>query len=379
MARYNFLLKAVFLFSTLIILLVTPLVLKAEEKVVSKPVKIGAILSLTGDLAFTGKGMQQGIDLALSQRKTSDFEVLYEDDMSLNRVASVNASKKLIHQDNVTIILNDAVNTVTALAPILNSTKTLGLVIWDSNKTISSLGDYVFGFGYSTEDAGETMAEYAASKLSVKKAGVIYVHDEWSELIAKAFTEKAKTLGVDVEINEGLNVDASDFRSIISRARQKNLDAVYAPLIAGSLVSWFKQVREGGFQGHLLTADGFSENEVKQVGRATEGTLVTQLWISDPEFIKSYEEKFGESSNNVNLGFVALGYDIINCLSKLKHEIEGADKQFNSESLKDALLTSACEGLGGKTDFAGQRLSKKKETLLIVRNGALQPVILNEN
>lgn len=351
-------------------------VAEAENSVSTGPTKVGAILSLTGELSSFGQAMRQGIELALSEGKSAEFDVMFEDDRSLNRVDAVNATKKLISSEKVAVILNMVVNTVTALSPILTQSKTVGLVIWDSNKTIADLGEYVFGLGYSTELAGEDLAQFAYDKLAIRDFAIISAHDEWSELISEAFKHKLVSLGAKLAFHEKVNVDQTDFKTLIAKAKQRNVQSLYAPLFGRALVSWIKQSRELGYKGLLLTGDGVSENELKQAGvQNSEGLIASQVWITDPDFKKRYLAKFGASADESNIGFVAMGYDSIQCLSQAKQGMNEKGISFTSETLKIHLRSFTCTGVTGTTRISEKRTSNKRESILVANNGHFQPAL----
>jgi branched-chain amino acid transport system substrate-binding protein len=334
--------------------------------------KIGAILPLTGDFAYVGAGIRQGIELALSEQPSSQIKVIFEDDLSLNRVATVNAARRLIDVEKVSVILNSAVNTVTALNTVLGSSKTLGFVVWDSNKTILELGSYVIGFGYANELAGEDMAAFAKNKLNITTVAIFSGHDEWSELVSKAFVSKFKSLGGSVSINESLALTTTDFRSLILKAKNKNIGALYLPLYPGPVISAVKQARELDFKGAILTADGFSAAEREQLGPDANGIYFTQSWVNDPEFSKAYRKHFKIETDAINMGFVALGHDIVKCLMQIKDSLDQKSLQFTSENIKHILIGFECDGVMGKTKFQKNRLSTRGEPIIVVRNGQFQ-------
>ena len=71
-----------------------------------KEINIGAILPLTGDLAFLGEEIRKALTLRLKKVRQEGIiskKVFYEDDQSLSPVAAVNATNKLIKSDKINI------------------------------------------------------------------------------------------------------------------------------------------------------------------------------------------------------------------------------------------------------------------------------------
>lgn len=331
----------------------------------AEPVKVGAILSLTGDVAYFGSAIQRGMELAV--REGEDIQVIYEDDQTLNRTQAVAATKKLIAQDKVPLILNMVVNTITAIAPILTASNTIGLVVWDSNKTIASVGENIFGMGYSTELAGADLADFIKVKLGSKSVAVISAHDEWSELISESFVSQAKKIDLAVTFHERVNVDNKDFRSLMVKARSQKVDAVFAPLFGAGLLSWVRQSRELRFNGHLLTGDSISPDEVKQLGdKLAEGLYAAQVWVDNPEFIKKVSGEDG-----VKLGFIAMGYDSISCVRQLFRALSAEGKPFEANTIQQKLKSFVCQGVTGSIKIA--QASERRQRILQVRSGQFVP------
>ncbi|RIL09821.1 MAG: hypothetical protein DCC75_05710 [Proteobacteria bacterium] len=54
--------------------------------------KLGIILPLSGSISFIGDDMRRGIELAAKHAKHVNFELVFEDDKTANRVAAVSAA-----------------------------------------------------------------------------------------------------------------------------------------------------------------------------------------------------------------------------------------------------------------------------------------------
>jgi branched-chain amino acid transport system substrate-binding protein len=333
-----------------------------------EPIKIGAILPLSGGFAFVGKAIQQGMELALQDYPESNLRIIYEDDQSFNSTAAVNAVNKLVNIDGVHLVFNSVVATIKAIAPVLNEKQTVGIVVWDSNKTIANLGSYIFGMGYSTERAGEKMASFAYYKLGVKTAAVVAAYDEWSEIISSSFIDKFKNLGGRVDLHEEVKLEENDFRSIIAKIKNKKSESIYVPLYGSALDNFLKQTKEAGYKGFIFSADGFTDMTIKNVGEAAEGVYVTQLWISDQTLLEKYKSKYGQEIDPINLNFVALGYDSIKLVAELSKNIKAKGKAITKQAIYQELVGFRMKGFTGETAFSASRITDKEEPILIVKN-----------
>jgi branched-chain amino acid transport system substrate-binding protein len=332
--------------------------------------KIGVILPLSGDLAHVGLELRRGIELAYSKTLQERFEIIFEDNQSFNKVAAVNAVQKLININKIDLILIDAVNTVSALDPILEKKNIPSLIIWDSNNKISNLKSKAFGFGFSTEFAGEEMAFFAFNKLKNKTVSVVSIQDEWSEIISKSFIDKFKLLGGKITSNETIPLNQTDLRTITSKIISKNPDGVYFPLFGQTLISLVKQLKAQGYKGKLLTGDGFGGNDIKILGKNAENIYVSQIYLADPSFKELYIKKYG-ANDIVNLSFAALSYDAFKFAFSTINNLESKNKLINFNNINNGFRELKFSGFTGKIDFSKNRLSSKRELIYIVKDREL--------
>ena len=329
----------------------------AEEQV-----NIGAILPLTGEFAPVGNDLKSGMLLALAEEQNSKIKIYFEDDHSFNRVSAVNALNKLINVNDVRVVLNSVVNTITPLASTLNRKKVPGVVVWDSNNKISTLGDYVFGMGYSTELAGSDMAHFARINLSVNKAAIVSAHDEWSEIISNAFEEAFLKSGGSVFVHERVEITEDNFRALITKFKNANIEAIYCPLFDTAFVSLIKQAKQLGFKGKILTGDGLTPHNVQVLGEYAEDIYATQVDADNKELMQKYRNHFGPDSKPDHIGFVALGYDAVKMLLDLNLESKALVKEIEAYN---------ANGYSGETSFSKDHLSTKRENIYQVKSEKL--------
>ncbi len=333
-----------------------------------KPLKVGAILSLTGSLDFVGKGMQQGMELARADYPNTLVEVSYEDDKSLDRTAAVGAVSKLINVDRAALIFNTAVNETNVMAPILNREHVPGVTLWDSDQLIANAGEYVFTVGYGTELNGERMAEFAYRQLGLRHIAVVSAKEEWSTIISDAFTKRFSALGGTIDLHEKINLEETDLRGIILKVKQAKSEALYFPTFLQSLPSIIRQSRELGFRGKLLTGDTVSADDLKNLGKYTEGVYMTQIWLDNPEIKAKYEKKYGPT-DGINLAFVGLGYDAIKLAAEVAQKLQAAGQPITPQAVQQALIGYRLNGLTGQVTLAPGKLTTKRESILVVKNG----------
>lgn len=329
-----------------------------------EPVKAGAVLPLSGELAFVGNAMAGGMKL-WEKEHPGQIQLRFEDDRSLDRKTALLAAEKLIDADKVDILLNAAAHTMIAIAPVLNKKKIPGVVVWDSNRALETLGPYIIGFGFSTEGAGAHAAEFARTRLNAKKAAVLTAKEEWSHLIGAAFADAFKSEGGTITAQEDVNLDAGDVRAEVLRLKRSNPDVIFAPIYGTSLASFFTARQSIQFSTPVILGDTFGQNEARAFGAIAEGVFVSQGWLKNSDFQGFMEKQSGEKADSINLSYAALGYDSAEFAVQLVRRFRAGEKE--------TALAAPFTGVMGEVSFEDGVLSRRKEKILKVVNGGLAP------
>jgi branched-chain amino acid transport system substrate-binding protein len=346
-----------------IILLVRGVSLKKEKVDTRGVIKIGAVLSLTGDFGIFGESINQGAMLAKKELEKEGYKIEYitEDDKT-SATGTVNATQKLLNTDKVSAVMTATVQQVKPVQNLFINSSTPILAVWDSNDYLKSAGGNVFTIGFSTEDAGQKLANYVSEK-SLNKVAVISQKDEWSELIAGAFKKQVEKNTGLITYSDSVSVSTKDFKTQILKIKESKTEAVFIPFIPGGIGVFIKQARELGYTGIILTGDSFSMSEVEYAKQYAEGVVFANLHSTETETLsKKYKEEFGLDVTDSL--FVTFGY---NGMKTLVKAVEKSQKE--NISVSDALRKVKLNGIDGLIDFQGKQYSEKVEKLYRVENG----------
>ena len=334
-------------------------------------IKIGAILPLTGESAIAGISIQQGIEIAVEEINKAgginniEIRVIFEDDQYDNKI-TVTAANKLISVDKIDIGIVSLVHGAKAVMPIFEQSKIPLVVAWDSTDELEE-GDYIFSTGFSTELSGRKMANYAYNKLNLRKVAIVLHQDEWSEVIAPAFKKEFQKLGGEVLLEEKVTVGENDFKTIISKIKSKEVDAVYLPLVPVNTDVFLKQAKELELQAQILSGDALIPDIIMAADDAAEGVYFTSVYVEDNKIsqglAEKYQERYGEEAPA--LPMVAFGYD---AMLAIKSALESA-KEITPEDIKNALYSVDIIGAGGQIKIEANGLSKRVEKVFKVQNG----------
>jgi branched-chain amino acid transport system substrate-binding protein len=329
-----------------------------------KEFTIGSVLPLSGDFAQFGEEIRRGADLAVADMRQQGKKINYlsEDDQSV-AAGSTNAANKLVRIDHVDAAFTATIQEVKPIASVFNTQKVPLLAVWDSNQIIKTAGPYIFTQGFGTETAGAKMADFAFNDLHLKKIAVIPQIDEWSILIADAFSQRFTQLGGSIVMHEEAPAQGNDFRTLIIKAKQQNPDGIYAPLLPQFFGPFLQQAKQLGLNSAMLTADSFSVADVDRAGLAAENTYFTNLYADGVnDLVKSYKDKYG--SEPADPVFVSFGYDAIRSL------VAAHDASVQSGStIRDSLMRVDIQGIGTRINFAGTQASERTEKIYKVMQG----------
>jgi ABC-type branched-subunit amino acid transport system substrate-binding protein len=336
-------------------------------------IKVGAIIGLSGSMSPAGLEMKKGIELALKDLgKGSPIDVIFEDDHSMEQKVAVSAITKLINIDKVKVILTWVYTTLPTIAPIATRAKIPLIEFWDSNEGIFNFSPYVFCSGVSTEKNGALGARFAVNNRKNKKLGIFVLNDPWSELISVAFKKEARNLGAEIVLEEMVDIQEKDFRTLVLKLKKSGAEGVFLPLCMSSLYSSISQLKELGFKGDIYTGDCMVEGDVKVLGVSGENTYSIQMTFDDPVFRDKYKELYGVYPSNIGGAYAALGYDAVFIVNQALKDLKIKGLELNSENIKSELENMRYEGLTGLSVLHGS--SEKVSDIVIIKQGKFEKV-----
>ncbi|NDC38330.1 MAG: amino acid ABC transporter substrate-binding protein, partial [Proteobacteria bacterium] len=269
--------------SLLLALSVTPSISASADE--QPPLRIGALLHLTGEFAVQGVAFRQGAELAADEVNTAGgvngrkIEVVFED-TQYKPILSNSGAKKLSQIDKVAAVLISTATEAKAAGSVLQRDSLPGIVLWDSSPEIEALGEYMFGIGPWAPSSGARSAEFAWNTLKAKRAAVIYSNTEWSQYVAKFFESRMKELGGTIVRHYSLNPEENDFRTVLAKVSESKPDVLYAP-IDGNIVAFFEQVQQRKVTIPIITSDIITDEYLETSPKSFEGVYQTMTGAPD--------------------------------------------------------------------------------------------------
>lgn len=339
-------------------------------------VKIGVVLPLTGPAAQYGKYCQQGIALAITEANkvhaADGFQIqpIFEDSKADPKEA-VTITKKLISVDHIPVILCLTTAVTSAIAPICERSQVVLITSTIAPKA-ADLGDYVFRNAANIVSDAEAMAEFAVSRMGLKKVAIIGLNVDAIRAVEEPLRSKIQSVGGELVAVEFGNKGDTDFRTQLTKIKSYNPQALY---IFGyiEIAYMLKQAKEIGLDVQFLGDPSMESPKVIEIaGDAANGVIYTRAAfnLEDPRhemkaFQNSYKDKYGQ----VPELFAAQMYDSTMILSSViaKNGIKADDIRLGLLDVKDY------SGVSGNTTFLPNGDVIKPVSFKTIQNGKFVP------
>jgi len=327
----------------------------------NQPIKIGAIVPLTGDAAGYGTSLKKGMDLAVEEiNKHPDsagkhLNIVFEDDRNLPQ-AGVSAFNKLVSVDNVPTVLGAMFSAVTlAIAPIAESQKVVLLSPTSSAIELTTAGDYIFRIYPSDSYDGQYLATFANEKLHAKRVAVVTLQAASTTSISQLFKKLFTDSGGTVVLDETYQTGNTDFRAILTKINEQKPDLVFLAGTLNETAGLLRQAKELGVKNTFLGISTLNDPKFLQLaGDAADGVLFSSP-VFDPtsqapemtNFVSAYRVQYGQDPD-ILAGY---GYDTVNIAALA---INQADKNggVTPDNIKTALYAiKNYPGVTGKMSF----------------------------
>lgn len=341
---------------------------KPAEKLEKEVIKIGAIIFLTGDQSSLGEEVNNALILAneLDNAQLERKITLAVEDSQDDANKAISAYNKL-RLEKIPVIISSGDQVSYVLSPIANTDKVVILNTVAASQEIS--GEYTFRAFITTKQQAKIMGEYATKDMKIKKIGLIYINNIYGESYRNTLLDTVKQNNGEIVSEEAYGIADKDVKTQILKIMEKKPEAI---LVAGfgpaySLV--FKQLREYGWRGVILTDNTLSipfffngigiENLNDTYFTSTNFDAVNPTNDKMRDFVEKYKAKFRmdpsfigafafDSYNILASTIKKCGYDpeaIRNCLLNVKGEqsILGS-VDFSTHEMKIPLYIKKIEG-----------------------------------
>ena len=281
--------------------------------------KVGLLLPMTGPFASTGKQMEAGARLYLTQHGDTvagkKIELILKDDTSTTDVTKRLAQEMVVNQ-KVNVLAGFGLTPLAfATAPVATQSKTPMVVMAAATSSITQASPYIVRSSFTVPQVVTALADWAY-KNNIKKV-VSLVTDYGPGVDSEKFFKDTFVANGGVVV-ETLRVPLRnpDFAPFLQKVRDAKPDALFAFGPAGVGTALMKQFTERGLDkaGIRVIAEGSVTDDdiLNDMGEVALGLVTAHHYSAShnsPQN-KKFVEAFAKANNGMRPNFMAVGaYD----------------------------------------------------------------------
>ncbi len=287
-----------------------------------KPIKLAAVVPLTGAHQVYGQAVRNGVELAFEELRadpefTDELELEVADTQS-NPVRAMEELGKVLDAGALAVIGGITTAEVQAMLPVLDRYDRVLLSPMASSPELTGISRNVYRICLSDYNAAIKMARFAHDNRKISSVVVVgEMHDAKGihELFKEHFWEYRGRVLDSIDYPPY----TQDHSGTVDRIMTLEPEAVYLTGYEVAIGGLIRDLRGAGYQGDILTTSAFASNAaIERVGEDAVGVFLTQTFFElDSEFahvqsfVRRYQEKYGEPPD-IN---AAHGYDALRVLA----------------------------------------------------------------
>src|SRR5918996_633485 len=309
-----------------------------------EPLRIGSILTISGDTASLGLDSQHGIEMALDFRDGTfdatpaqiaghDVEFQHEDGLCTAEGGTA-AARKLASDPTIAAVIGTSCSS-SALGAADAILSDEGIILHSPSNTSPALTDpatrqpFYFRTAHNDNIQGAAVAQFAAEELNAQTAATIHDGSPYADGLQQVFCDVfASQHNGECVTQEAIQVGDTDFGPLLTDIAADSPDVLFYPIFLpeGGLIT--QQAREipGLSNTALAGADGlFTPDLIDSAGEEN----ANGMFLSAPslefsgefyesEFLPAYEEQFGEQPT---AAFHAHSFDAANMVFDAIEEV----------------------------------------------------------
>jgi branched-chain amino acid transport system substrate-binding protein len=348
-------------------------VLSSGSAFAQDTVKIGLIVSMTGEQASTGKQIKAAVDLYMKEHgdtvASKKIQVILRDSGSVPDHTK-RLAQELIVNAKVSVIAGFEITPAAlVVAPLATEAKVVELVMAAGTSIITERSPYIVRTSDTVPQSSVIIADWAAKNKIMKVVTIVSDYAPGVDA-EKSFTERFKAAGGAVAEAIRVPLANPDFSPFLQRAADAKPDAIFIFVPSGQGGTFMKQFTERGLDkaGVKLIGPGdvTDDDLLPGMGDAAIGTVTAHHYSADHNSAmnKAYVAAF-EKANDFRPNFMSVGgYDGM-------HLIYEALKKTGGKADGDSLI-AAMKGM--KWESPRGPISIDPETRDVIQNEYIRKV-----
>ena len=331
------------------------------------PIKVGAILSVTGPASFLGGPESRTLEMLAEEVnakggiKGQKIELIIMNSEGSPEKA-VSFAKQLIEEKKVLAILGPSTSGETMqIKGLAEESKTILLSCAAAEVIVNPVAKWVFKTPQKDSDAIQAIFNQMKG-MKISKIGFLSGNDGFGKAGKGQVEKLAPENGITIVASEVFDTKATDLTAEVNKVKAAGAEAILTWSVAPAQSIVIKNARQIGYQGEIFQSHGFGNIRYAQAaGPAAEGVIFPAgrllvadvLPASNPQkavlvkYKNDYEKKYKEDAST----FGGHAYDAFMILAKAIEKAGSTDK----EKVRDAIETMrGFVGTGGVFGFSAE-------------------------
>jgi branched-chain amino acid transport system substrate-binding protein len=254
-----------------------------------KPIRGGASLSQTGDLADVGQTQLRAYQLSIKHTNEKGgvlgrkLALVVEDDQSRPATAAA-VYEKLISQDRVDAILGPYSSPITeAVAEVVEKRRMVLVAPTAGVTSIYKKGWRFVVMMYSPSEVYMEGVIDIAAKRGLKTVAFLHDHSNFPTAVAQGGIELAKKRGLSVVLVESYPIGTTDFSAVLAKVRAANPDVLAAGTYFKDSVALTRQLKDADVNPKMfaVTVGGDFPQFHESLGPRAEFVYGPSQWEAD--------------------------------------------------------------------------------------------------
>ncbi len=350
---------------------------KVSTPVETGPIKIGAILPLSGPVAIWGENIKNGMEIAKSELAQSgdSIDIIYEDSQGLPTPA-ISAFQKLADLDKVNVVFSIFSR---VSVPLVNLAKEKNIPLMMSVVSASGVANAEDGSFRFYSDAKQYVDPHLVwlTKEKYDEVAILAINDEFGSDVGKILKERLKEKDIKLIAEEKYAPNSTDFKTQLTKIKSSEPKAIiFIGSVPGEITNALRQVKELGIKTDFVEASASLVNVVTSpalIGSLGENANLAEgvYTIAFPFTIgktgDDFKVKYREAYNQEPNFAAAFGYDMV-MLTLRANGLKGQD-------LSEKLVTVGnYESLNGPVSVLPSGEINPQTYSVRIVNGKIVPV-----
>jgi branched-chain amino acid transport system substrate-binding protein len=326
-------------------------------------INVTAVQDLSGPVAYVGKNVVQGLQLAANQINSSGLlhgsKIVLSVKDTGSTVSTATSQFSQAVGSNATAIFGPLLSQeALATAPLAQRASVVDIAIESQVNGLLETGPYIYRATSSQLRFDNLIAEEVAPKIASNKTVRILTLSDTPTLVQAAaqLTKKFESLGVKVLGTVGVPITTTDFSSLATKLSAGNPGAIGLLLIGTANPAAVTAVRTGGYKGVLFGNEAATNGSLKPAGAAADGFIYAVdynpglTFPSAVTFTKLFQSKYPSQVPN---GYNATGYDAMNEFAHAIALSGDASRAGVQKGMQMLMKTGGLNGAIGPEKFTG--------------------------